>query len=203
MANSGPRNAEEMSLLMSEFHRQSLMQQQHHPVDHGSTAAQSSAGYGLFSLQGSIQAPSELFASQRMWPQSDFVSSVIEAPIEHTNPGWRDHDILSASSLRERAEKGMQNLIDTPSNAASHSASVKSRPMYQASTSANPHSNPGSGLGSGFGIGTFGASTNGNGGNGPLQDPRKTIPSHLTHMKYKVRILSPFLENGILRSTSR
>ncbi|KAK6537753.1 hypothetical protein TWF694_010666 [Orbilia ellipsospora] len=122
---------------------------------------QSTAGYGLFSVQTSVQSPSELEPSRRLWPQSEFVTSVIEAPIEHENPSWRDRDTITASSLRQRAEVGMQNLNDTgsaqlmfpktkPSNGG-HFASI-------ASSNANAHNN---------------------------REGRKTIPSHLTHMKYK------------------
>ncbi|KAK6500544.1 hypothetical protein TWF506_003319 [Arthrobotrys conoides] len=158
---NAPRNSEEMSHMMSEFHRQSLIHQP--PVDQGNQP--STAGYGLFSIQTSLQSPSELEPSQRTWPQSEFVTNVIEAPLEHANPGWRDHDLISASSLRQRAEAGMQNPTDA--NAA--------KSIFQ-----KPRASQG---------GAFGQGGNINGGAAAAaavpRDSRKTIPSHLTHMKYK------------------
>ncbi|KAF3236046.1 hypothetical protein TWF192_000561 [Orbilia oligospora] len=160
---NAPRNPEEMSHMMSEFHRQSLIYQP--PVDQGSQP--STAGYGLFSMQTSLQSPSELEPSQRLWPQSEFVMNVIEAPLEHANPGWRDHDLINASSLRQRAEAGMQNPTDA--NAT--------KSIFQKSKASQG--------------GVFGQGGNLNGG-GPVaaaaaapRDGKKTIPSHLTHMKYK------------------
>ncbi|KAJ6260838.1 hypothetical protein Dda_3499 [Drechslerella dactyloides] len=153
---SGPRNPEEMSHMMSEFYRQSLIQQQ--PIDQSN---QPSTGYGLFSMQASVHPPLELEPSQRTWPQSEFVTSVIEAPIEHANPGWRDHESVTASSLRQRAEAGMQTLAEAR---GAQSIFQKSR-AHQAGSAA-----PGTSIGAG-------APTH--------RDNRKTIPSHLTHMKYK------------------
>ncbi|EPS36893.1 hypothetical protein H072_9472 [Dactylellina haptotyla CBS 200.50] len=154
---SWPRNPEEMSHLMSEFHRQSLIQQP--PVDQ--STQQSTAGYGLFSMQTSVQSPLEVEPSQRIWPQSEFVTSVIEAPIENANPGWRDHDLITASSLRQRAEVGMQNLTDA-SGAQSIFQKLKIPPSGPLSSAPS-----------------LGTSAHAN------RDGRKTIPSHLTHMKYK------------------
>ncbi|KAK6355390.1 hypothetical protein TWF696_004496 [Orbilia brochopaga] len=154
---SGPRNPEEMSHMVSEFYRQSLVQ--HQPIDQSN---QPSTGYGLFSMQASVQSPLELEPSQRTWPQSEFVTSVIEAPIEHANPGWRDHEPVTASSLRQRAEAGMQTLTETR---GAQSIFQKSRAPQGGSIV------PGAPIGAGA----------------PAhhRDNRKTIPSHLTHMKYK------------------
>ncbi|KAK6537084.1 hypothetical protein TWF281_001283 [Arthrobotrys megalospora] len=154
---NGPRNPEEMSHMMSEFHRQSLIHQPQ--VDQSNQP--STAGYGLFSMQTSLQSPLELEPSQRLWPQSEFVTSVIEAPIERANPGWRDHDPTNASSLRQRAEAGMQNPTD---GTTSKSIFQKSKVLQ------------GGAFGQGGGLNTGAAAT---------RDGRKTIPSHLTHMKYK------------------
>ncbi|KAF3934353.1 hypothetical protein ABW20_dc0110551 [Dactylellina cionopaga] len=152
---NGPRNPDEMSHMMSEFHRQSLIQQP--PVDQ--TSQQSTAGYGLFSVPTFVQSPSELEPSQRLWPQSEFVTSVIEAPIEHANPGWRDHDLITASSLRQRAEAGMQNLVEAGG----------AQSIFQKSKISQG--------------GSLGPTQSGN--THPNRESRKTIPSHLTHMKYK------------------
>ncbi|EGX45938.1 hypothetical protein AOL_s00112g127 [Orbilia oligospora ATCC 24927] len=164
---NAPRNSEEMSHMISEFHRQSLIYQP--PVDQGNQP--STAGYGLFSMQTSLQSPSELEPSQRLWPQSEFVMNVIEAPLEHANPGWRDHDLINASSLRQRAEAGMQNPTDA--NAT--------KSIFQKSKASQG--------------GVFGQGGNLNGGGlvaaaataaaAAPRDGKKTIPSHLTHMKYK------------------
>ncbi|RVD87606.1 uncharacterized protein DFL_001828 [Arthrobotrys flagrans] len=157
---NAPRNPEEMSHMMSEFHRQSLIHQP--PVDQSNQP--STAGYGLFSMQASLQSPSELEPSQRLWPQSEFVTNVIEAPLERANPGWRDHDLINASSLRQRAEAGMQN----PTDATAAKSIFQKTKVSQG--------------------GTFGQGGNPNGGvaaAAATRDGRKTIPSHLTHMKYK------------------
>ncbi|KAK6361087.1 hypothetical protein TWF730_004837 [Orbilia blumenaviensis] len=154
---NAPRNTEEMSHLMSEFHRQSLIHQP--PVDQNNQP--STAGYGLFSMQASLQSPSELEPSQRLWPQSEFVTNVIEAPLERANPGWRDHDLINASSLRQRAEAGMQNPTDAPAT----------KSIFQKSKASQG--------------GTFGQAGASNGTTATARDGRKTIPSHLTHMKYK------------------
>ncbi|KAK6503626.1 hypothetical protein TWF481_008633 [Arthrobotrys musiformis] len=155
---NAPRNPEEMSHMMSEFHRQSLIHQP--PVDQ--TNQPSTTGYGLFSMQTSLQSPSELEPSQRLWPQSEFVTNVIEAPLERANPGWRDHDLINASSLRQRAEAGMQNPTD-----ATATKSIFQKPKILQG-------------------GTLGQGVNSNGAAAAAtRDGRKTIPSHLTHMKYK------------------
>jgi len=51
--------------------------------------------------------------SESSWPQSEFVTNVIEAPIDTVNPGWREKEVPSARSIRLRAEAGQASMSDS------------------------------------------------------------------------------------------
>ena len=115
---TGPTNPQEMSAVMSEFQRQAFVQQSQTEQGNQNSGYNRNYNHKDNKHNGNmdndfLSASNGTALPEKSWPQSEFVTNVIEAPIDHMNPGWREKDMASGRSILLRAQAGLEGVNES------------------------------------------------------------------------------------------